>query len=40
VEPLAEAIARIRSVAGDVTCVRRVDIAAARGRSPSWLPAS
>jgi len=39
-EPLADAIARIRTVAGDVTCVRRVDIAAAKGFVPDWLKAS
>jgi NlpC/P60 family/Bacterial dipeptidyl-peptidase Sh3 domain len=39
-EPLADAIARIRTVVGDVTCVRRVDIGAARGIVPDWLKAS
>ena len=36
-EPLGEATMRIRTVAGDVTGVRRVDIAAARGVVPDWL---
>ncbi len=39
-EPLADAIARIRTFAGEVTCVRRVDIAAAKGIIPDWLKAS
>ena len=34
-EPLAEADARIRAVAGDITCVRRV--ALTQGRLPDWL---
>jgi hypothetical protein len=36
-EPLADAIARIRTVVGDVTGVRRVDLAAERGMVPDWL---
>jgi len=36
-EPLAEAIARIQDVAGEVTAVRRVSLAP--GREPEWLAA-
>jgi hypothetical protein len=36
-EPLAAAISRIRKVAGEVTCVRRVNIARARNARPVWL---
>lgn len=38
-EPLGEAIMRIRTVVGDVTGVRRVDLSAERGRVPAWLKA-
>lgn len=36
-EPLAEAMARIRPVAGEVTGVRRISLA--RGETPDWLTA-
>ena len=36
-EPLADAIARIRPVAGDVTCVRRATLT--HGQVPEWLGA-
>lgn len=37
-EPLGEAIARLRSVVGDVSGVRRVDITAAGCVVPDWFP--
>lgn len=36
-EPLAEAIERIGKIAGPVTGVRRIDLAAERGKPPAWL---
>lgn len=36
VEPLDEVVRRIRTIAGDVTQVRRLDVAAARGTVPHW----
>lgn len=35
-EPLAEAIDRIAQSAGPVTVIRRIDLAAARRKTPSW----
>lgn len=38
-EPLAEAIERIGKIVGPVLSVRRIDLAAGRGKRPAWLTA-
>jgi len=36
-EPLSAAISRISRIAGEVTCVRRVNVARTRGVTPEWM---